>query len=537
MTLAPRFLVSLWLRFRLACFKRQLKSLGRGIAIQQTTFAQRMARIETTAFGREHRINATTTYAQFQTQVPLRQYAAFVPLIKRMQAGEPAILTPDECQLYVETDGTTGPEPKRLPTPESMWRHYRQGLRASLFLYALRTGRHSVFLGRSIHTGSSTALHQTDAYFHTSLDGALNQCLSPWVAANLKGSPDSVSLLAPGPEKDAALAASMAGQNVTLLAGTPANINRLANAVREILTSNQPAPPHLQAYWTNLECLLFTGAPLSLYGDGLRRKLGPSVHFHEIYLAAEGIIAAQDNDRPNELRLLTDLGIFFEFLPLSQYQPETLASAGALCLPLEHVACAVDYVLLLTTPAGLCRYVLGDVVRFVSVDPPRLRFVSRLHSQLNGCGEQISERELLESVVAVCQQNEWQPVNFHVAPYVHRAAAGQILTCHEWWLELRPGTIKTPTANVLAPALDSELSQRNPHYAAKRTAHILGAPSVRLVMPGTFAQWAQQQRATDTSKIPGCRSDRQIADQLAVLAGFHQATEPKFIATKPPSPT
>jgi len=357
--------------------------------------------------------------------------------------------------------------------------------------------------------------------YRTSLDGMLTLCLSPWVEANLRSPSAPIAQLPEGAEKTIATARSMLRRDVTLLAGAPALICDLALAVRE--AAGEPPPPHLQALWPNLECCLHTGAPLGLHGEPLRAALGPAVRFHEVYAAAEGIFAAQDGGSPTALRLLADAGVFFEFLPLAVYNEAALAHAGPLCLPLEKVQAGTDYVLVVTTPAGLCRYVTGDIVRFVSVDPPRLQFTGRVAFQLNAFGERVSERDVSETVQAVCAQNGWHATAFHVAPYAQRFAAGQVANVHEWWLELGTHTHKTPMANVLAPELDAQLFHRNADYAARREQGLLGAPQVRLVMPGVFARWAEEQRKTaSASKLPRCRSDRLIADQLAALAPFHQ---------------
>jgi hypothetical protein len=418
-----------------------------------------------------------------------------------------------------------------------MLAHFRRGLRDSLYLYAARAGHSGVFLGRQLHVGSSTALAEENDSYRTGLDGMLALCLTPWAEANLYSPPAAVAELPEGAEKIAATAEAMLARDVTLVGGTPAAVHALATAVRETASTGKLRMTHLQAVWPNLECFAFTGAPLGLFAEALHAALGPTVNFHEIYAAAEGIFAAQDDGAPAGLRLLTDSGVFFEFLPLRQFNEDTLAHAGTDCLPLDKVQAGTDYVLVVTTPAGLCRYVPGDIVRFMSVDPPRMQFAGRTRLQLNYFGERVSERELLESLLAVCTRNGWQAVSFHVAPYSHRIAAGQTLNCHEWWLELRTHTVKTPTANVLGPELDAELIRRNSDYAARRANHSLDVPSIRLVVPGVFEQWAQQQRkAGGASKMPRCRSDRRIADQLAALTRFHQATAVPFpiSSSRPP---
>jgi len=524
MTLAPRFLVNFWAGWCVAQFGRQLRTLGRGGAAQAAAFARLMARIAGTEFGRSHSLAAGTTYAQFRERVPPRAHDYFAPLVARMVAGEAGVLAPGRCHFFVETAGTTGDGPKVLPVPEPMLAQFRRGLRDALFCHAARAGHTGVFLGRHVHLGASTALAEHNDSFRTSLDGLLALCLTPWAEANLYAPPPAIAQLPEGPEKIAATATAMLPRDVTLVGGTPANVCALAAAVRAAAAGKQP-PAHLQAVWPNLECCAFTGAPLGLFAETLRAALGPAVNLQEFYAAAEGVLAVQDGGAGAGLRLLVDSGVFFEFLPLRKFNPDTLAHAGADCLALAQAQTGVDYVMVVTTPAGLCRYVPGDIIRFLSLDPPRVQFVGRTRLRLNAQGEGVTERELLDTLLAVCARNGWQAAGLHVAPFQRRIAAGQTINCHEWWLELGTHTSRTPTANVLGPEFDTELARRNSDYAARRVNRSLDLPSIRLVIPGVFDQWAQEQRARGgPSKLPLCRSDRVIADQLVALTRFHQDT-------------
>ena len=534
MTRLTRFLVNLWLAYRVANFARHLQASGRGGETQAAAFATLMAQFAGTEFGRAHHLTAGTTYAQFREAVPPRSHGYFAPLIARMAAGESGVLVPGRCHFFVTTAGTSGEGRKLLPVPEAMLAHFRGALRDSLYLYAHRAGHAGVFLGRQLHVGASTALTKTAGAFRTGLDGMLALCLTPRAETHLYAPPPAVAQLAEGPEKIAATVRVMLPHDVTLVGGTPGAVCALALAGREAASSRQPRGPHLQAVWPNLECFAFTGAPLGIHAETLRALLGPTVKFHEIYAAAEGIFAAQDQGSPTALRLLTTAGLFFEFLPLRSFSEEALAKAGAECLPLGKVATDTDYVLLVTTPAGLCRYVPGDIVRFVSLDPPRLQFAGRTRAQLNAFGEGMTEHDLTSALLAVCTRNSWQPVNFHVAPASHRIPAGQTIPCHEWWLELRTHTMKTPTANLIEPELDAELARHNRGYATKRAARSLDIPTVWLVAPGVFERWSRAQPQTgDASKMPRCRSDRLIADQLDALTLFHHSSVTPFRSASP----
>ncbi|MGH6628919.1 MAG: hypothetical protein ACREB3_04230, partial [Burkholderiales bacterium] len=357
-----------------------------------------------------------------------------------------------------------------------------------------------------------------------------------WAEANLHAPPSAVARLPDGAEKTAAICRSMLGRDVTLIGGAPAAVLAVAEAMRAHAATDPANRPHLQSFWPNLECVVHTGAPLGLFAEPLHASFGSAVLFHEVYAAAEGILAAQEGDSALGLRVLADVGVFFEFLPMRDFHEENLPGLGSRCVPLEQVQPGIDYAVVVTTPAGLCRYVLGDVVRFVSTDPPRLIVAGRAKLHLDAYGERLGERELTETVLAVCRRNGWQPVNFHAAPYQSRTQPGLGRICHEWWMELRPHTVKTPTGTLLAQELDAELIRRNPDYATKRQQHSLDSPVVRLVMPGTFEQWAQARRTVDSaSKMPRGRSDRLIADQLAALTRFHSGGTQAPFSMAPPT--
>jgi hypothetical protein len=218
---------------------------------------------------------------------------------------------------------------------------------------------------------------------------------------------------------------------------------------------------------------------------------------------------------------------------MSAFDLRNLANLGASAVPLEGVKVGVNYALLVTTPGGLFRYVLGDVVRFNSVDIPRLVYAGRTDLQLNAFGENVIEKDITEALLTVTQRHGWSLVNFHVAPVFANTLTGQLRGCHEWWLELRVPTIETPTANVIGPELDAEIRRRSSAYEAKRAARGLEPPTVRLVMPGVFEQWMNQRgRWGGQNKMPRCRSDRLVADQLAELSRFFVEKPPPYVVRR-----
>jgi hypothetical protein len=180
----------------------------------------------------------------------------------------------------------------------------------------------------------------------------------------------------------------------------------------------------------------------------------------------------------------------------------------------------VKYALVMTTPAGLCRYVIGDVIEFISRKPPRLVYAGRTKLQLSAFGEHVIERELTDTLTTVFERRGWQVQNFHVAPLIESVDAGRRRGRHEWWIEFAgepPGGLAIAE---LAAELDAELSRRNEDYEAKRTGLGMEPPVVRVLPAGSFEAWMRSVgKWGGQNKMPRCRSDRQIADALAGLGG------------------
>jgi hypothetical protein len=538
MIVPPRGLVNFAAGVMSARMVRRLRRADPGYAAQRRTFAMLTSRLAATAFGREAGIAAGLHYEAFRTRVSLRTYEALGPYIERMKRGEPGVLWPGRCSFFALSSGTTAGSSKSLPVTEDMLAHFRKAGLDSLLYYTARVGHTGVFLGRHLFVGGTTTLTpiaeaKPHAAYAGDLSGIATLNLPAWADKHLSEPGATISQMDDWPAKLQAIAQRTLHRDITLLAGIPSWVLILCAVLRAQAAGEKITAPNLKALWPNLECLMHGGVPVAPFADELRAALGPGVNFHEVYPASEGFIAAQDADASRGLRLMVDAGLFFEFLPMPAFAEGNLAHLGARAVPLEGVQAGVDYALVLTTPAGLCRYVLGDVVRFLSTDVPRLIYVGRTSLQLSAFGEHVIEKELTDSLLAVCHRHGWTVVNFHVAPVFANTLTGQMRGCHEWWVELRVPTVETPMANVIGPELDSELKQRNDDYRGKRKGGGLEPPVVRLVMPGVFEQWMKKNgRWGGQNKMPRCRPDRTVADRLAELSRFYVESLPPHLVRR-----
>ena len=504
----------------------RLKRRSDGPARQKRVFDRLIPKLSQALVWQGSGVEGGMTYAQFQERVPLRTYEDLSPHVERMKKGDSNILWPGSCQIYSVSSGTTAGRTKYIPITEAMLDHFKRTGMDSIFWYTSRIGNTNAFRGRHLFLGGSSTLapiadsEPFEAYAGD-LSGIAALNLPGWVERHLYEPGTEIAQMADWPAKIDAITQRTVGLDITVLAGIPSWILILAEALRARAADVGLQVPHLQALWPNFECYVHGGVPITPFQDELRAVLGPTVNFHEVYPASEAFIAAQDAEAAAGLRLMVDAGVFYEFLPMSDFDEKRLEHLGAKAVPLSGVATGVDYALVLTAPSGLARYVIGDVVRFNSTEPARLTYVGRTRLQLSAFGVHVIEKEITDALLAVCRRNGWTITNFHVAPLFASSSTGRTRGRHEWWVELKAGTLLTPTGPVMAVELDAELKRLNEDYEAKRNGGGLDAPFVRLVMPGVFEQWMRfHGKWGGQSKMPRCRSDRTIADELGGALQF-----------------
>lgn len=516
----PKGLLTLGAGVQAARTRRRLARTDQAVPAQAKQFRWLASRVAATDFGRGVGLEANLAYSDFQRRIPLHTYEALVPFVERMKNGEADVLWPGRCEHYAVSSGTTAGRTKYLPLTADMRTHFNRTGLDSLLYYCARVGHARVFRGRHLFLGGATSLTKIEnatnfpAYAgDLSAFAALN--MPRLIEDHLYEPGKQIARLSDWPEKIAAIAQRTASRDISLVAGIPSWLLILADAVRrEALAGRGLKAAHLQEIWPHLECLIHGGVPLAPFHDDLRAVFGPTVNFHEVYPASEGFIAVQDAEPEAGLRLLADRGIFYEFLPMREFDGDQLAALGPRTVPLEQVKPGEDYALVLTTPAGLCRYVIGDIVQFTSTAPARLVYAGRTQLQLSAFGEHVIEKELTDSLVAVCASAGVRAANFHVAPLFPTNFTGAARGRHEWWIELRE-TPPNLDAARWAIDLDAALMARNEDYEAKRKGGGLEPPVVRFAAPQLFENWMKRHgKWGGQNKLPRCRSDRAIADEL-----------------------
>ncbi|HEY5228593.1 MAG TPA: GH3 auxin-responsive promoter family protein, partial [Opitutaceae bacterium] len=489
MAVVPKSLLTIGAGFLSGRASSRLKRERNNGAAQGVVFESLIPYLAQGFVWAEAGIEAGMDYATFRARVPLQGYADISRHIEAMKKGAEDVLWPGRCSLYAVTSGTTPGPVKHIPVTEVMLAHFRRAAVDSMLWYTARTGSTRCLKGRHIYLGGSSALTRVapDGSFEArsgDMTGIAALNLPDWAQRHFHEPGAKIAQISDWNEKLAAITERTSTLDISLIAGQPQSIINLVEALRAAYAQSSREKLVLQDLWPRLDCVVHGGNPVGPYLDELRAAVGPKVNFHEVYPASEGFIAAQDAHHSDGLRVMSDAGIFFEFLPLADYDEARLHLLGPKAIPLSEVAAGVDYVVILTTPAGLVRYVLEDVVRFKSTEPARLIHVGQTKLQLNAFGEGVSEKEISDTLQAMCRKNGWTIVSFHVAPFFGGTSSGTTFGKyqgrHEWWVELRAGTNMTPTGPVMAPELDAELRRLNKGYDAKRKSGVIEAPYVRL---------------------------------------------------------
>jgi hypothetical protein len=468
-----------------------------------------------TAFGRDHGLDANAgARRRAFAALPVQTYEALLPYVERCLRGEPDVLSPGLVDCFAVSSGTTAATTKYLPVNRAMAASFQRGGIDSLYLYAARVGRATVFGGKQLFLGGATALEPARSdprVLAGDLSGIMARRL-PWLVERLLYEPGAdIALLADWPRKVREIAARCFDQDVRLVAGIPSWLLVLFEELREEGARRGVPVATLHDVWPRLEVVVHGGVQFAPFRPLFERWFGRPVAFQEVYPASEGFVAAQDRGSGEGLRLLTDAGVVFEFVPVEQV-PNGVAVPGARPLAVGEVETGRDYAVVLTTPGGLWRMLLGDVVRFVSLAPPRIEFVGRTRLELSAFGEHVIEHEVVAAMAAAVERFELLVREFTVAPLFPRGDISGARGRHQWIVEL--GGPAVPSS-VLADQLDTVLRARNDDYRAKREGGGLEAPVVVLVPPGSFARaLAARGKLGGQHKVPRLRSDRTFAEAV-----------------------
>ena len=482
------------------------------LAVQAGQLRYLLGRAQTTETGQTYGFRPDLSPTEFARRVPVQAYEAVYPQLERVLKGEADVLWPGRPQWFAKSSGTTNARSKYIPvTPESLRDCNYRGGKDLLTLFSSLYPHQRIFHGQGLSLGGAHGPNpwrpDEPASRCGDVSAVIVQNLPGW-AQFIRSPPVELALLADWDEKIERLARHTARENITSLAGVPTWTIVL---IRRILALT--GARYIREVWPNLELFAHGAVAFVPYRD-LFRELIPSdqsdggrapMRYLEIYNASEGFFGLQDQADSEDLLLLLDYGTYYEFLPLDQ-----LGAAAQQAVPLEGVEAGKAYALVISTSAGLWRYLVGDTVRFTSVRPYRFRISGRTKHYLNAFGEEVVIENAEAAVAAACRATGATLTDFTAAPvFLGAHTRGG----HEWVIEFA----EPPTDPVrFAQTLDDTLRQVNSDYDAKRQYDLaLAAPVVRVAPPGTFAGWLRAKgKLGGQYKVPRLANDRALLEEL-----------------------
>lgn len=470
--------------------------------VQEEWFHTLISSAENTEWGKLYDYRSILTISQFKERVPIQNYDTLKPYIERMLQGEQNILWPSEIKWFAKSSGTTSDRSKFIPVSEEALEecHFKGG-KDMISIYCNNRPNTQMFTGKGLVLGGSHQINQLCEDIHYGdLSAVLIKNLPMW--AEYYRTPDiSIALMDNYEEKMDKMAEATIRENVTNISGVPTWTIVLAKKVLELTGKN-----NLLEVWPNLE-LYFHGAVNFAPYRAQFKELIPSddMYYLETYNASEGFFGIQDQDHSEELLLMLDYGIFYEFLPL-----ENLEDENPRTLSLEQVELHKNYAIIISTNAGLWRYLIGDTIQFTSLSPFRIKITGRTKHFINAFGEEVIIDNAENALTKACGATAAKVKDYTACPIYFK---GEEAGGHEWIIEFET---QPNDFEQFVTVLDDTLREVNSDYDAKRFKDMaLSRPKVHNAPPDTFYKWLKARgKLGGQHKVPRLANDRKYVDEI-----------------------
>jgi len=470
--------------------------------VQEEWFQSLIATAEATEWGKKHDYTSILTPEIFKERVPIQDYDDIKGYVDRMIKGEQNILWPSDIKWFAKSSGTTSDRSKFIPvSEEALEECHFQGGKDMLTIYCHNRPENRVFTGKSVVIGGSSQINNfsPDSYYGD-LSSILIRNLPFW--AEFKRTPNMEVTLNPNfEEKIEQIAKITIKENVTSLAGVPTWNIVMAKRILEITGKD-----NLLEVWPNLEFYGHGGVSFKPYREQFH-KLIPSdkMYYLENYNASEGYFGLQDESDSEDLLLMLDYGIYYEFLPVERMHEENPTT-----LRLDQVEIGKNYALIISTNAGLWRYKIGDTIKFTSLSPYRFQISGRTKQYINTFGEEVIVDNAEQALAEASKLTNARIKDYTAGPvYFKDGEAG----AHEWVIEFeqQPNDFKR-----FCDILDAKLREINSDYDAKRFKNMaLQPPIVHNAPSDTFYKWMKSRgKLGGQNKVPRLSNNREYLDPL-----------------------
>ncbi|OYZ01728.1 MAG: hypothetical protein B7Y37_06120 [Sphingobacteriia bacterium 28-36-52] len=471
------------------------------IASQREVLQDLITHGQYTEFGRKYGFNQLFNIRKFKEAVPIHEYDDLKPYIDRIMAGEENVLWNTPVNWFAKSSGTTNDKSKFIPiTQESLEDCHFQSAKDVLTMYYNNRSESDLLTGKGLVIGGSHQISHLNEDMHCGdLSAVLLQNTPIW--ANWIRTPElSIALMDEWEEKIEKMAYHTIQEDVTSISGVPTWTLIL---IKRILTIT--GKKTLKEVWPNLELYIHGGVSFTPYRAQFHQLIGAGCSYLEMYNASEGFFAAQVSPEEEGMLLFTENGIFYEFMPVSEYGKPNPKTIG-----LKDIVVGENYAIVISTNGGLWRYLVGDTVQFITRYPFKLKVTGRLKQYINAFGEELIADNADQAIAIACANTGLIVSDYTAAPiYFNEQHQG----AHEWLIEFEqlPDSIQHFTNE-----LDTALKSLNSDYEAKRHKDMaLSMPVVHALSPGIFNQWLKQKgKLGGQHKVPRLSNERLYIDEI-----------------------
>jgi hypothetical protein len=475
------------------------------VKVQQEVLNSLLKAARDTKWGKEKDYSGIRNYDDYRLHVPLQAYQDIKPYVDRLTKGEQNLLWPSKIQWFAKSSGTTGDRSKFIPISQEALSgcHYKAG-KDVLSVYCHNKPDSNIFDGKGLIMGGSHKVSELNkqAYFGD-LSAVLLQNAPAY--SNFHRIPDlSLALLKNWEEKLDKLAHSIFKENVTNISGVPSWNLLLLKRILEITGHND-----ITKVWPNLELFIHGGVNFSPYRSQFEQIIPTEkMNYLETYNASEGFFGIQDKPDQNDMLLMLDYGIFYEFIPMDEFESDNPTT-----VTLADVNTDTNYAMVISTNAGLWRYIIGDTIRFTNLNPFRIRISGRTKNFINAFGEELIVDNTDSALKTACDKTNAIIAEYTAAPvYIKDKEAA----AHEYIIEFE----KEPESlDHFIDILDEELKTLNSDYEAKRSADLmLQKPVITSVPKNTFFKWLKSKgKIGGQNKVPRLFNNRKYVDEIQVF--------------------
>lgn len=451
-----------------------------------------------TAFGQDHGFGEIHNYEDFKKHVPIRDYEALKPYIDRVIWGEENVLWPGKPLYLAKTSGTTSGV-KYIPISKNSMPEHIRAARNALLNYIRETGNASFTDGKMIFLQGSPDLQTKAGIFVGRLSGIVAHHVPKYLLKNRMPS-DQVNRIEDWEAKVDAIVEETFAENMTLISGIPPWCQMYFDRLSEKSNGKK-----IKDIFPNFKLFVYGGVNYQPYRATIEESIGFPIDSIETYPASEGFIAYQNSQTSNELLLLADAGMFFEFIPTETYFDE---NPVRLCL--KQIELNKNYALILNTNAGLWGYSLGDTVKFTSINPYKIVVTGRIKHFISAFGEHVIGEEVEQALMQISAEENVEIIEFTVAPQVN-PPIGE-LPFHEWFVEF--GKIPLHFTEF-SMKVDAILQQKNIYYSDLITGKILQPLKIRPLKKNAFIDFMRTKgKLGGQNKVARLSNDRTIAAEL-----------------------